>query len=94
MNHEETQLESMNEKHKDSLFTDLFQNYPENFLSLYNAIHNTNYKIGDVKIEPQRLKQSIYHTTHNDVSMLINGRWIILLEHQSTISRKMFEYSK
>lgn len=81
--------ENPNQQHKDSVFTDLFQNNPENFLSLYNAIHDTDLKLQDVKIEPKRLDQSLYHTTHNDVSMMINGKWIILIEHQSTINENM-----
>lgn len=78
-----------NREHKDSVFTDLFQNHPENFLSLYNAIHDTNLKLNEVTMEPKRLEQSLYHTTHNDVSMMINGKWIILIEHQSTINENM-----
>ena len=81
--------EKPNRNHKDSVFTDLFQNHPENFLSLYNAIHDTNLKMDEVTMEPKRLEQSIYHTMHNDVSMLINGRWIVLIEHQSTINENM-----
>lgn len=78
-----------NQKYKDSIFTDLFQNHPENFLSLYNAIHNTDLKLNEVQIQPERLEQAVYHTTHNDVSVMINGRWIILME-QSHIQMKKF----
>lgn len=81
--------EKENQQYKDSVFTDLFQNNPENFLSLYNAIHDTNLKLKDVNLEPKRLDQSLYHTMYNDVSMLINGRWIVLIEHQSTINENM-----
>jgi len=49
-----------NEKHKDSVFTDLFQNNPENFLSLYNAIHCTDFKLDEVKLESERFNQSLY----------------------------------
>lgn len=78
-----------NQQYRDSVFTDLFQNNPKNFLSLYNAIHDTNLKLSDVNLEPKRLDQSLYHTMYNDVSMLINGRWIVLIEHQSTINENM-----
>ena len=81
--------EKENTKYKDSVFTDLFQNHPENFLSLYNAIHNTDLKMDEVTIVPERIEQSLYHTTHNDVSMMINNRWIVLIEHQSTINENM-----
>ena len=43
--------------YRDSLFVDLFgkcENAKENFLSLYNAIHDTNLKINEVTIEPKK----------------------------------------
>ena len=45
--------------YRDSLFVDMFgkcKQAKENFLSLYNAIHDTNLKIDEVKIEPVTLK--------------------------------------
>lgn len=82
-------MEKENHQYKDSVFTDLFQNNPENFLSLYNAIHDSDLKMADVTLESKRLEQSLYHNMYNDVSMLINGKWVILIEHQSTINENM-----
>lgn len=81
-----------NRKIKDSLFCDLFgkdKDAKKNFLSLYNALHGTDLKLETTTIEQKTIPQSVYKTFNNDVSMLINGQLIILLEHQSTINENM-----
>ena len=60
---------------KSSLFVNMFGrniNAKEHFLSLYNAIHGTDFKIGEVPIEPVTLENVIYRDIENDVSMEIN----------------------
>lgn len=77
---------------KDSVFADLFSNDldgKKNFLSLYNAIHGTDLKYEDTKIQKQTIPQTMYKTLHNDVSMLIDNKLIIMIEHQSTINENM-----
>lgn len=77
---------------KDSVFTDLFGNNESgkrNFLSLYNSIHGLNLKYEDTIIEKKTIPQSVYKTFNNDVSMLINGKLIVMIEHQSTINENM-----
>jgi hypothetical protein len=61
----------------------------EHFLSLYNAIHDTNFKIGEVEIKPVMLDNVVYNNIENDVSMEINGCIVVLAEHQSTINNNM-----
>lgn len=82
-----------NREIKSGVFADLFGNDEKdgkkNFLSLYNAIHNTNLKFEETVIEQKKIPQSIYKTFDNDVSMLINGRLIVLVEHQSTPNNNM-----
>ncbi len=81
-----------NTKYRDSVFVDLFMkdvNAKENFLSLYNAIHNTDLKLNEVTIESEIIDQTLYNTYYNDVSMIINGKLIVLVEHQSTINENM-----
>ena len=81
-----------NRKYKDSVFTDLFgsdKNGKKNFLDLYNALTGTNYKIEEVKLERKIIEQSLYKTFNNDVSWEINGRLIVLVEHQSTVNENM-----
>lgn len=78
--------------YKDTVFVDLFAKCPEaksNFLSLYNALHGTNLKLSEIEIKPMILKNTIYTGRYNDVSMLINGKIIVLVEQQSTINQNM-----
>ena len=77
---------------KSSLFVNMFGrniNAKEHFLSLYNAIHGTDFKIGEVPIEPVTLENVIYRDIENDVSMEINGCIVVLAEHQSTVNNNM-----
>ena len=64
-------------------------NAKEYFLSLYNAIHDTNFKIGEVEIKPVTLENVVYNNIENDVSMEINDSIVVLAEHQSTINNNM-----
>ncbi len=82
-----------NREIKSGVFADLFgddeKDGKKNFLSLYNAIHGTSFKIEDTVIEQKKIPQAVYKTFYNDVSMLINGRLIVLIEHQSTPNKNM-----
>ena len=81
-----------NRKYKDSVFTDLFgsdRDGKKNFLELYNALAGTDYKLEEVKLERKIIEQALYKTFNNDVSWEINGKLIVLVEHQSTINENM-----
>ena len=81
-----------NRKYKDSVFTDLFgsdRDGKKNFLDLYNALSGEDYKLGAVSLERKVIEQSLYKTYNNDVSWEINGKLIVLVEHQSTINENM-----
>lgn len=81
-----------NRKYKDSVFTDLFgsdRDGKKNFLELYNALSGNNYKLGEVNLERKIIDQALYKTFNNDVSWEINGKLIVLVEHQSTINNNM-----
>ena len=78
--------------YRDKMFLHLFgqcKNARENFLSLYNAIHNSELKIEDVHIEPYMIENIAHNGLYNDVSMLIDNKIIILVEHQSTVNVNM-----
>ena len=80
-----------NRNYKDSVFVDLFsedEKARENFLSLYNALHNTHLKSIE-RIKNIRLDQVLYMTFYNDVSYLVEDKIILLAEHQSTINENM-----
>ena len=82
-----------NRQVKAGVFADLFgddeKDGKKNFLSLYNAIHDTNLKFEETQIEQKKIPQSVTKTFYNDISMLINGRLIVLIEHQSTPNKNM-----
>lgn len=78
-----------NRKYKDTIFTALFGENKENFLSLYNALNNTNLKPEDTIIQRRIIPQTVYHTYNNDISMLVNNKLIVMIEHQSTINENI-----
>ena len=81
-----------NRKYKDSVFTDLFgsdRDGKKNFLELYNAFSGNDYKLGEVSLKRKVIEQALYKTFNNDVSWEINGKLIVLVEHQSTINENM-----
>ena len=84
---------TVNREIKSSVFTDLFGDDElvgkKNFLSLYNAIHDTDLKFEETRMERKTIPQSLYRTLNNDVSMEINGKIIVFVEHQSTINNNM-----
>ncbi len=67
----------------------MFGNNEEYFISLYNALSNSNLDIKKDKIVRTRLENTVYKGLYNDVSMEINGRLIVLVEQQSTINNNM-----
>ena len=74
-----------NRKYKDSVFTDLFgsdRDGKKNFLELYNALSGNDYKLNEVELERKIIEQALYKTFNNDVSWEINGKLIVLVEHQ------------
>ena len=80
-----------NRKYKDSVFVDLFsedEKAKENFLSLYNALHGTSLPLSS-PVENIRLDNVMYMNIINDVSCLVDGKIIVLAEHQSTINENM-----
>ena len=78
--------------YKDSVFVDLFgrcKDAKENFLSLYNAITGKNLNAETTEVKPMMLEQTIYTGRYNDVSMLVDGHLIVMVEQQSTINENM-----
>ena len=79
-------------KFRDTLFVNMFGrniNAKEYILSLYNAIHGTDFRIGEVVIKPVMLENVVYKGLANDVSMEINGAIVVLAEQQSTVNHNM-----
>ena len=86
-------MAKLNREIKSGVFADLFgddeKDGKKNFLSLYNAIHDTNLSLENSIIEQKKIPQAITKSFYNDVSMLINGNLIVLVEHQSTPNQNM-----
>lgn len=85
-------MSMFNRKYKDSVFTDLFgsdRDAKKNFLDLYNALSGSCYKLDEVSLVRKVIDQSLYKTFNNDVSWEIDGKLIVLVEHQSTVNENM-----
>ena len=85
-------MKKINRNHKDSVFVDLFANdiyAKENFISLYNALHKTNLDPKTTEVKPVMLENVLYMSYYNDISMLVDGKIVVLIEHQSTVNQNM-----
>ena len=85
-------MNKINRNHKDSVFVDLFANdiyAKENFISLYNALHKTNLDPKTTEVKPVMLENVLYMSYYNDISMLVDGKIVVLIEHQSTVNQNM-----
>ena len=59
------------------------------FLPLYNALNGTDLKLEETQIERKIIPQTLTKTFYTDVTMEINGKLIVFVEHQSTINMNM-----
>jgi hypothetical protein len=76
-----------NRKYKDSVFTLLFSE-KSNLLELYNAIEKTNYG-SDTDVRITTLDDALFMEQINDISFVIDGKLVVLIEHQSTLNPNM-----
>ena len=76
-----------NREYKSTLFSKLFSD-TDNLRELYNAIANTNYG-KDTPIEFNTLEDVFLKGLKNDISFTIDNKFVILIEHQSTINNNM-----
>jgi hypothetical protein len=77
----------INSSHKDSVFTALFSD-KKCLLELYNAIEGTHYE-DESRIELNTLQNVLFMDRLNDISFTLDGRLVVLIEHQSTINANM-----
>ena len=76
-----------NRKYKDSVFTMYFKN-PARLIELYNSLEGTNLPL-DTPIEINTLDDALFKDRINDISFVINGELVVLIEHQSTWNENM-----
>ena len=84
-------MEKENKKVKSSVFADLFyedQSADENIVALYNALHKEALPEGTI-IDKINVGDAIYMNLKNDISFGIEGKTIVMGEHQSTINENM-----
>ena len=76
-----------NKKYKDSVFTRYFSDEKKLRL-LYNALENTNYG-EETEVNIITLEDVLFMNQKNDICFTIDNKFIILIEHQSTINNNM-----
>ncbi len=76
-----------NRNHKDSVFTKLFGE-KHNLLELYNAVSGKNYP-ESTEIKIITLSNVLFMEQLNDICFVIDGKLVVLVEHQSSINENM-----
>jgi hypothetical protein len=80
-------MKNVNREYKDSVFTKLFSD-PDLLRNLYNAITGSDYD-ATVSVIINSLSRVLFINRYNDISFIIDGKLVVLLEHQSTISENL-----
>ena len=70
-----------------TLFADYFAD-KERLIEAYNAITGANYP-KTAKVEFNTLSNVLINSLQNDISFTIEGRYVVLIEHQSTVNENM-----
>ena len=78
-----TSYDNANAQYRDTVFRDYFNN-EHRLLSLCNAVLETNYK-NETEIEINTLEGNFFSGQKNDVSCSIQDRFLVMVEHQSTV---------
>ena len=76
-----------NRQFKDSVFTWLMADKAR-IIELYNALEGTNYDM-DTNVEILTLENVLFLGRYNDLCFMIDGKFVILVEHQSSINQNM-----
>lgn len=83
----ENEQKKGNRKYQDSMFHALFSER-EGAIELYNAIEGTNYG-PETEIKFVTLENVLYANIKNDLGFEIADKFVVLMEHQSTINYNM-----
>ena len=57
-------------------------------IELYNAIFDTDYTEED-SVDITTIEEVIFKTMKNDISFVMDGKFVLLVEHQSSINNNM-----
>jgi len=74
--------------YKDTMFRSLFNN-EKSLLELYNALHGTSHSERDTEIIINTLDETLVSRRRNDISFTLNGKLVVMLEHQSSVNENM-----
>ncbi|MCL2242220.1 MAG: Rpn family recombination-promoting nuclease/putative transposase [Chitinispirillia bacterium] len=77
-----------NPKYKDTVFSLLFNDNPEAAVEVSNTFLGTHFPAG-TKVIFKTLKNVLINGRINDLAFILEGRLIILVEHQSTLNQNM-----
>ena len=81
------EMAELNRKYKDSVFRMLFSE-KNKLIELYNAIFDTDYTEDD-SVDITTIEEVIFKTMKNDISFVMDGKFVLLVEHQSSINNNM-----
>jgi predicted transposase/invertase (TIGR01784 family) len=73
--------------YKNNVFVD-FIGTKDRLIEVYNAVKGTDYP-RDTAVELNTLKNVLYRFIQNDISFVLDGRLVVLIEHQATINSNM-----
>ena len=79
---------NINRNYKDSIFVKLFSDKKE-IIKLYNAIKGTKYSVNKTDIDIITLENVLYMERNNDLCFTIDDKFVVLIEHQSSINDNM-----
>ena len=79
----------MSRQYKNSAFCLIFGNNKKAILSIHNAILKTKLTLEETEILINTLDESLWTAQRNDLSYIINGQLVVMIEHQSTINLNM-----
>ncbi|MDR1439750.1 MAG: hypothetical protein LBJ10_06990 [Clostridiales bacterium] len=76
-----------NREYKSSVFARYFSDR-EKLIEAYNAIEGTDYPM-DAELSIETLEGALFLDQMNDVAFLLDGKLVVLIEHQSTVNANM-----
>ena len=83
----EKMSEPQNKQYRDSVFRHYFKDKTR-LLSLCNAVLDTDYTDTD-ELEIKNLDEAVFNGQKNDIGCVIGGKFLVLIEHQSTVNENM-----
>ncbi|WP_428260091.1 hypothetical protein [Gallibacter sp. Marseille-QA0791] len=80
-------MQQIKRSYKDGVFRQLF-NDKEKLIELYNALSGRSYS-KDTEIEIVTLEDALFGDIKNDLSFIMDNRFIVMIEHQATVNPNM-----